>query len=119
MKTAELTGMALNWAVTQCENFKPNAAASLTVLEVFNPQGNWAQGGPIIERESTVQAGRLTIKNRTYATQKNGQTYCAYYDGHNWEAVPVMYGATPLIAAMRCYVASRLGTDVAIPKELL
>jgi hypothetical protein len=29
------------------------------------------------------------------------------------------YGHTPLIAAMRCYVASKLGDEVEIPQELL
>jgi hypothetical protein len=29
------------------------------------------------------------------------------------------YGPTPLIAAMRCYVASKLGDEVEIPAELL
>lgn len=29
------------------------------------------------------------------------------------------YGPTPLIAAMRCYVASKLGDEVEIPEELL
>ena len=28
-------------------------------------------------------------------------------------------GDTPLMAAMRCYVASKLGDDVEIPEELL
>jgi hypothetical protein len=28
------------------------------------------------------------------------------------------YGPTPLIAAMRCYVASRLGDEVDVPEEL-
>jgi len=29
------------------------------------------------------------------------------------------YGPTPLIAAMRCYVASKLGEEVEAPEELL
>jgi hypothetical protein len=29
-----------------------------------------------------------------------------------------MLGPTPLIAAMRCYVASKLGDEVDIPEEL-
>jgi hypothetical protein len=29
-----------------------------------------------------------------------------------------MYGPTPLIAAMRCYVEAKLGDEVEIPKEL-
>jgi hypothetical protein len=30
----------------------------------------------------------------------------------------VVYGPTPLVAAMRCYVASRLGAEVEIPDQL-
>jgi hypothetical protein len=31
----------------------------------------------------------------------------------------LMFGPTPLIAAMRCYVASKLGDEIEIPEELL
>jgi hypothetical protein len=34
------------------------------------------------------------------------------------KAHKVVYGPTPLIAAMRCFVSSRLGDEVEIPKEL-
>lgn len=30
----------------------------------------------------------------------------------------VYFGPTPLIAAMRCYVASKLGDEVEVPEEL-
>jgi hypothetical protein len=40
MKVSELTGAALNWAVTECEQF---------VEDEFEPSENWAD--PIIERE--------------------------------------------------------------------
>jgi hypothetical protein len=39
-------------------------------------------------------------------------------DDENWDA-NVQYGPTPLIAAMRCYVASKLGDEVEVPDELL
>jgi len=29
------------------------------------------------------------------------------------------YGSTPLIAAMRCYVASKLGDEVELPEETI
>lgn len=58
------------------------------------------QGGPIIERE------RINLWN----------------EGYEWEASRygehIVWGKTPLIAAMRCYVASKLGDDVTIPEEL-
>lgn len=76
------------------------------------PQSNWSQGGPIIERE------RITLNYDNL----DGTGMCkAYYlktlfdDQEGWQ----QYGTTPLIAAMRCYVASKLGDEVDIPEELL
>lgn len=106
MKTSELTGAALDWAVAICE--ESNVAKRLDIKRYpqcvvgFKPSSDWAQGGPIIERE------KIAID-------------C---DGAQWVASandrPVCYSAkTPLIAAMRCYVASKLGDNVDIPKELM
>lgn len=134
MKTSELTGHALNWAVAMAEGdkvFRPrlgrpsnwdkeaylkdgsddrwvvrveNPRVAHFVDWTYNPSGDWMQGGPIIERE-----------------------VCDLYQRGEWYAriqlndVPEYveaYGDTPLIAAMRCYVASKLGDEVEIPVEL-
>ena len=90
MKTSELTGAALDWAV--------NYAEGLTgILSPVNYCGKWEHGGPIIERELIAIHGdwKATLGEGTYE------------------------GPTPLTAAMRCYVASKLGDDIDIPKELL
>lgn len=95
MKTSELTGAALDWAVARCEGREWNTYAANE-----HPSTDWAQGGPIIEREQIA-------------------TYLEYQD--SWAATDGNYrmpGDTPLIAAMRCYVASQLGDTVDIPKEL-
>lgn len=68
--------------------------------EKFSPSTNWAQGGPIIEGE---KIGLLPSGNAYY--EREGGTFYSY-------------GTTPLIAAMRCYVASKLGDNVEIPGEL-
>lgn len=107
MKTSELTGPALDWAVAKCEGFKPHAAASLVIMESYTPSTNWAQGGPIIEREKLSLAAPNPIDN----------TWCAMTNmypvsGHKAN------GPTTLVAAMRCYVASKLGDEVEIPEEL-
>ena len=95
MKTSELTGNALNWAV--------NAAERLTgILAPVNYCGKWEHGGPIIEREKI----EVFIRD---------ERWFAYSSRSTPEDFP---GDTPLIAAMRCYVASRLGSDVDVPKEL-
>ncbi len=99
MKTSELTGAALDWAVAKCEGFlcdyKYNGGLS-------SYSTDWAQGGAIIERE------RITL--------------VAMPDG-SWQAkgrdlYPHFHNPTPLIAAMRCYVASKLGDEVDIPEGL-
>jgi hypothetical protein len=94
-KTSELTGAALDWAVAMAENW---AGAD---FEIKPYSTDWAQGGPIIERE------RIT-------PEWTGEDWMAYIK-HDEE----VFGSTPLIAAMRCYVASKLGDEVEIPEELI
>lgn len=111
MKTNELTGIALDWAVAKCEK-KDNCwgRSRLKPYELYRGVSystDWAQGGPIIEREKIAVLSPMT--------------------GEFWDArdgkrlvTPFIYwrGPTPLIAAMRCYVASKLGDEVEIPEGL-
>jgi hypothetical protein len=100
MKTSELTDIALDWAVAKIE---------ANVWGYFSPSTNWSHGGPIIEREIIV----LTHPKHdcwTATTQDSTDLDTPLYQED---------GPTPLIAAMRCYVASKLGEEVDIPAELL
>jgi len=58
MKTSELIGPALDWAVIKCE--VPGMSDKTIILNVtkgaISPSTNWAQGGPIIEREEIALA---------------------------------------------------------------
>ena len=104
MKTSELTGAALDWAVAKCEGITEgkDSAWYYDRRDAYNYSTDWAQGGPIIERQEI----ELIPK---------GMHWDAYAD----EDFHVPYsGPTPLIAAMRCYVASKLGDEVEIPEEL-
>ena len=121
MKTSELTGAALGYAVAIADRriIRNGIGGSLEVRGrtedgeelpdgwdmwmLWYPQANWAQGGPIIERgEIAVWADS---EGGWLASANEGRGFD--YNGH-----------TPLIAAMRCYVASKLGDEVEIPKEL-
>ena len=114
MRTSELTGAALDWAVAKCighrvtENYGSYIRIYLPDLKqsgytlAFCPSTDWAQGGPIIERE------RISV--------------VAMPDG-SWQSkgrdlYPHFHNPTPLIAAMRCYVASKLGDEIELPEEL-
>jgi hypothetical protein len=115
MKTSELTGAALDWAVARCEGFIKVSIWSdhIGVCKKHSfederrwaPSTDWSQGGPIIERWEidTNKAGLRTWRAKTVSI---GRLYQAT-------------GPTPLIAAMRCYVASKLGDEIEIPKELV
>lgn len=122
IKTSELTGAALDRAVSVAQGYDYDivdgqVVTGMSVLitsgdfagchtdEVFSPSTDWAQGGPIIDRE------RISIRTWT-----NTPVVHAYMpkDGAEWSSD----AGSPLIAAMRCYVASKLGDEVEIPDAL-
>jgi hypothetical protein len=104
MKTNELVGAALDWAVAKCE--KPewlgNQAEVYVLKAGFHPSTDWEQGGAIIEREM------ITV----------GPAKHEGYMAWAWPKAEGFWGDTPLIAAMRCYVASKLGDEVQLPEGL-
>lgn len=125
MKTSNLTGAALDWAVAKAMGLPvqldpmgfgttenggywiwydfPSVKKSLIIGRDYSPSTDWAQGGPIIEREriGLTPFQSEWVANPSYMPiQKN------------------VSGPTPLIAAMRCYVASKLGDEIEIPEEL-
>ena len=113
VKTSELTGAALDWAVAKCEESLglDNAERFLRDHRIgFTTRYSetWSQGGPIIEREG------INLDN--YAKNPKWSAWTPAPDRESGETQA--YGPTPLIAAMRCYVASKLGDDIDIPEEL-
>jgi len=119
VKTSELNGAALDWAVAKCE--KPewwgNQAETLVTKCGFSSSTNWAQGGPIIERES-ISVWLHPDDNCWHAASLEWMTA----DTESNEFISMRESGTgdsPLIAAMRCYVASKLGDSVEIPATLL
>lgn len=116
MKTSELTGDALDWAVALIEFPEPDYEDDDRLVYVygddefhFAPSTDWAQGGPIIEREE-IELTRGT---------EDSSGWTATIDLYEGDVMrETQQGTTPLIAAMRCYVASKLGEEVEIPDEL-
>ena len=126
IKTNGLIGTALDWVVVECEhavkrykygspvfNQKTKRVYETQGLEQigvnFAPSTDWAQGGPIIEREGItwVWEGDLSDSEDRI------------YEATDWATGNKQEGPTPLIATMRCYVASKLGDEIDIPDELL
>jgi len=111
MKTSELTGAALDWAVTKCEGF--DHAVTSSEWGMWGWATDWAQGGPIIERECICIHQRMG-ETAWWADYANPQVKP---DGTGHRFL-FKQAPTPLIAAMRCYVASKLGDEVEVPDEL-
>ncbi len=108
MKTSELTGAALDWAVAKCEGIEWTAYPGYTYQHGEGHYStNWAQGGPIIEREKLFVKPTINRGWRSYQRDPFGSGICNS-----------QYGETPLLAAMRCYVANKLGDNIDIPEEL-
>ncbi|MES1982441.1 MAG: phage protein NinX family protein [Pseudomonadota bacterium] len=72
----------------------------------WKPSTNWLQGGPIIERE------RLEIMLRMTAGEWQGEWRAINIWSDRENRYAQAYGDTPLIAAMRCFVASKFGAEV-------
>ena len=118
IKTSELTGAALDWAVAKCEGKQYIGKGQLNDFRHSRLQDkntfsiSWSQGGPIIEREG--------ITTRRFSILEDAIKWGAYEMPSIRKPKPnCVYGPTPLIAAMRCFVASKLGEDVSIPEELI
>jgi hypothetical protein len=132
VKTSEAKDQVLSYLVANCI-YKPDEFVisrgrvfvygyryqPLHAANYFDPSSNWAQGGPIIERE------KLGVWWATHYVDDEGVEY-----GNHWYAEPgctddnadkpyrVATGPTPLIAAMRCYVVNKLGDEVEVPNEM-
>lgn len=117
IKTAELTEAALDWAVATIIKARIISFDGLHIRDivgtVYSPSTDWAQGGPI------VSLGKIDFTHFL----NNGEEYVLAeirsQGDSTCERQAMAWGETELIAAMRCYVASKLGDVVEIPEELL
>ena len=124
IKTQDLSGLALDWAVSKVETLL-DINGGFTVVNnqpyVVSRNGangglsragystNWQEGGPIIQRER--------IGLWAYQWNEQGEPEAGWY-AEDEGGDHVRTGPSPLIAAMRCFVASKLGDEVDVPDEL-
>ena len=135
VKTAELIDAGLDWAVATAaqRNVEWDGIGHWVDDELgckpigpgwkqggkpcgYSPSTLWADGGPIIDREwintflvddSEPVIWRAEKADPFGALRRNGISRQSHI------------GPTPLIAAMRCFVASRMGDEIDVPEELM
>jgi hypothetical protein len=132
VQISNVSGVTLNWLVAKCEEYKsiipghgyhdPRKAHIITQILVsnkrheaynFDPAGDWHNSGDIVIREAI---GTVPVWQTASGTVGGGGEWI-------WKAFmnsPGRFeylGPTPQVAAMRCYVASRMGPEVDIPEE--
>jgi hypothetical protein len=133
IKTSEATPLQLNWLVAECEgreilsllgggilvNGRYESGDEIPTELGFNymwhPSTDWSQGGPIVDREK-ISINYLNSTDHLWSAsiyEPVPPPYNAPQVKHNGS------GTTALIAAMRCYVASRYGNEAEIPYKLL
>lgn len=116
IKVADATPQQLNWMVAKAEGvnaeafdlyYEPTESSDLDThgYPEFHYSTVWAQGGPIVEREGIATAPADRFKTRGLWIARRGRLR--------------QIGPTPLIAGLRCYVASRLGDEADVPEGLV
>ncbi|MEE1881485.1 DUF2591 domain-containing protein [Pseudomonas soli] len=128
VKTADLAGEALGWAVGIAEGldlilappeygnpwrvFARYQAMAIEHTKRYNPWENWALGGPLIDRVDPEERRVPKVLGggrgaEVWIELDNGDARAGYGSGD-----------TRLIAASRAYVAAKIGSTVQVPKEL-
>ena len=113
VKVSEATGPVLDWMVAKADgqekyitfDFDLTHPLIISGIQSYGPSFIWSQGGPIIEREK--------ISIRYWINMPLVHAYMPNDDAE-WEE-----GPTSLIAAMRCFVSSKLGAEADVPDELI
>lgn len=124
VKTADLTGRGLRWAVGLAINY------SFKDLDVLTQRGfeDWsalarANGRGLPSFESNFEyAGRLIERDKISIEWTGAEWLARVYDVEKVlqsQAMPEYKGTTYLEAAMRALVAHNLGEEVEIPAEVL
>jgi hypothetical protein len=137
VKTSTLEGEQLDWAVGVCETndkhrvelhyrgylpcvpFMKDISTS-SAGDGFYPEycTDWRHAGPIIEREGICVLSCWSGSKRIVNHYDSWLAYIPFVAGTLSITETTAYGPTPLITAMRCYVASKLGDWVDVPDEL-
>lgn len=108
MKTSDLIGPPLDWAVTFALHGEQAKYIFKYAAARHRYSTSWSQGGPVIEEWA------VSLSPDEFVTGNTRWCAVCTNEGEGFE----QFGPTALIAAMRCFVSSKLGDEIEIPQEL-
>ena len=121
ISTSKLDGAALDWAVAQCEGVDVDICLdsqrqieTTSCSSCYEPSKNWAQSGPIMEREGIELSPRYTDYGAII-----GWTAMMYNDVRQALPMIAQRGDSLPVAAMRVYVQSKFGSTIDVPANLV
>lgn len=122
MKVSELKGAALDYWVAKAEGIPAhmeggkfpkciredaqNDPGEELGIFIYDPSTDWSYGGPIIERE------KISVDRPCHPHPFDWSAHSDELTTKSAGLYSPQYGPTPLIAAMRAYVASKFGNEV-------
>ena len=96
-----LVAKCLGYEIIKMHAFDGNKKVMGWIGRSYSPSANWGQGGAIIDQEDiNVGSYRIGCRAELYLSNRTEPIYG--------------YGPTRLIAAMRCFVLSKLGEVVEV-----
>lgn len=123
VRTSDLVGAALDWAVAHAIGHKPrtghgcaypveiidwNRPGSQVNACRFEPSTDWSQGGPLIKKNLIAFSVEHKDVILAVLCDENGMYISGWRQGENH-----------LIAACRAIVAAKLGDAVQVPSQLV
>ena len=139
-KTDTLSGLALRWAVAQALDYdlsfeghfdpaedrvvifrlhRPEVPGKNAGDTEWAPDERWDQGGPILDEYDIATVPMPDGLWRAYAPSGTRLVRHAGKELRTFYWVHEQDGYGKLVAGLRCFVFSRLGSEVDIPEELL
>src|SRR5690606_21965244 len=120
MNVRELSGVALDWAAAKADGLEPYVCdfdywavdcADCLEMEIggefedsYSPTVSWDLGGPLIHKHGLWLSDDNDDPEQPHISSIRG--------------AHMQVGPTPLVAAMRALVASKLGDEIEVPDEL-
>ena len=114
-RTNELEGDALDAAVALAEGRVAEAPLSASRPPTWHGTGRWLPLREFTPSTNPIQGGAIIEREDIWLTRTQHQWLASIYRDGNGETVHRGTGPTSLIAAMRAFVASRLGDELEGP----